>query len=120
MKHTDLFTALACILIMLVFTILHIRYICPFRFLFHIPCAGCGLTRAVYYLLKGDIRTSLAYHPLGLVLAAVMICAVILRILYGRDVISPFCRKYQKLLIPAAFILTAFLWYHNIHNPLLY
>ena len=33
-------------------------------------CGGCGGTRAVFALLKGDIRRSLYYHPLILYLAA--------------------------------------------------
>jgi hypothetical protein len=35
---------------------------CPFLHVTGIPCPGCGLTRAIYFLLKGDVRTSLTYH----------------------------------------------------------
>jgi hypothetical protein len=35
---------------------------CPLLRTFGIPCPGCGLTRGVYFLLRGDIRTSLTYH----------------------------------------------------------
>jgi hypothetical protein len=33
---------------------------------FHIPCPGCGGTRAVQYLLQGNILDSLRAHPLVL------------------------------------------------------
>jgi uncharacterized protein DUF2752 len=35
---------------------------CPFFHVVGIPCMGCGLTRATYFLLHGDLRSSLTYH----------------------------------------------------------
>jgi Protein of unknown function (DUF2752) len=35
---------------------------CPLLHIAGIPCPGCGLTRATYFLLRGDVRTSLTYH----------------------------------------------------------
>ena len=35
---------------------------CPFLHLTGIPCPGCGLTRATYLLLRGDVKESLAFH----------------------------------------------------------
>jgi hypothetical protein len=35
---------------------------CPFLHLTGIPCPGCGLTRATYFLMRGDVHTSLTYH----------------------------------------------------------
>ena len=35
---------------------------CPLLQTLGIPCPGCGLTRATFYLLRGDLRTSLTYH----------------------------------------------------------
>jgi Protein of unknown function (DUF2752) len=44
---------------------------CGFVRMFHIPCPGCGMTRAVTLLMAGDWRGSLHMHPLALpVLAA--------------------------------------------------
>ncbi len=39
---------------------------CGFARMFHIPCPGCGMTRAVTLLLAGDWRGSLHMHPLAL------------------------------------------------------
>lgn len=35
---------------------------CPFLHFVGVPCPGCGLTRATYWLLRGDLRTSITYH----------------------------------------------------------
>ena len=43
-------------------------YKCPFYWIFGIPCPGCGMTRAIVCLLRGDIRGVLAMHPLAITL----------------------------------------------------
>jgi hypothetical protein len=35
---------------------------CPFFHALGIPCPGCGLTRATFLLLHGNVRASLTYH----------------------------------------------------------
>ncbi|HTR96601.1 MAG TPA: DUF2752 domain-containing protein [Candidatus Acidoferrales bacterium] len=44
--------------------------LCLFRRLTGHDCATCGMTRALALLAKGDVRGSLARHPLALPLAA--------------------------------------------------
>lgn len=39
---------------------------CGLLALFHVPCPACGLTTAFAHLAHGDVRASLAAHPLGL------------------------------------------------------
>ncbi|HXK61573.1 MAG TPA: DUF2752 domain-containing protein [Acidobacteriota bacterium] len=41
--------------------------LCLSRRLLNFSCPGCGLTRAFAALADFDLRSSLAYHPLGLV-----------------------------------------------------
>ncbi len=38
---------------------------CPTAQLFHVPCPGCGMTRAFRLLAHGDLRASLAMHALA-------------------------------------------------------
>jgi hypothetical protein len=38
---------------------------CLFRLLTGIPCPGCGMTRSLMALWRGDLLTSFRYHPLG-------------------------------------------------------
>ncbi|HET9211870.1 MAG TPA: DUF2752 domain-containing protein [Thermoanaerobaculia bacterium] len=47
--------------------------LCLSRRLFHLPCPGCGLTRAFALLAKGEWRAALGMHPLAPVLALEMI-----------------------------------------------
>jgi hypothetical protein len=38
---------------------------CPFHALTGLPCAGCGTTRAVVALARGDVPAALALNPLA-------------------------------------------------------
>ena len=38
--------------------------LCPFAMAFGIPCPGCGLSRATFALLRGDVHAAIAVHPL--------------------------------------------------------
>lgn len=42
---------------------------CPFAVLTGHACPGCGLTRAMAYLVRGDLDRAIDYHPLSLILA---------------------------------------------------
>lgn len=37
---------------------------CLYKTFLHIPCPGCGMTRAWLSLLRGDIAGAFAFHPL--------------------------------------------------------
>ena len=39
-------------------------YKCPTRFIFGIPCATCGMTRAFLSAAKLDFKAAFYYHPL--------------------------------------------------------
>jgi hypothetical protein len=47
--------------------------VCLSRRLFHLPCPGCGMTRAFAHLAKGEWSAALTAHPLAPVLALEMI-----------------------------------------------
>jgi hypothetical protein len=42
--------------------------LCLVATLFHVPCPGCGMTRAALALLHGDVARAFALHPLSIVL----------------------------------------------------
>ncbi len=37
--------------------------VCPSKLLWHIPCPGCGVTRALLLILKGDILSGISLNP---------------------------------------------------------
>ncbi|MFO0696751.1 MAG: DUF2752 domain-containing protein [Polyangiales bacterium] len=39
--------------------------ICPTKLLFGVPCPGCGLTRAMIAIAKGDFAAMARHHPLA-------------------------------------------------------
>lgn len=43
----------------------------------HVPCPGCGLSRASVALARGHVREALALHPLVLVLAPAALAVVL-------------------------------------------
>ncbi|HLK58157.1 MAG TPA: DUF2752 domain-containing protein [Chthonomonadaceae bacterium] len=56
---------------------------CLLRTIFHIPCPGCGMTRSLEALWRGDLITSIRYHPLGPPLF-LLCCLVLLSALLRR------------------------------------
>lgn len=60
--------------------------LCPFMRFFYFPCPGCGLTKSLYYIAKGDIESSFSYHPFGIVVEIFAIVILILSFLdYRRN-----------------------------------
>jgi len=47
--------------------------VCIFHTVTGVPCPSCGTTRAALLLLKGQVGTSLAKNPLGVVAVAFML-----------------------------------------------
>jgi hypothetical protein len=45
---------------------------CTFARVLHVPCPGCGSTRAVLALARGDLAGVLRYNPLGPAVAALL------------------------------------------------
>lgn len=41
----------------------YIFWSCPFHSLFHLPCPGCGMTRAALAIFQGDLAGVLRWHP---------------------------------------------------------
>lgn len=51
---------------------------CLVKLIAHRPCPACGMTRASLHLLHGDLRGSLALHPLALPSALALLTALAL------------------------------------------
>lgn len=60
-KSKLFFTGVFCVCLLLLW---RLNYTCIFRMLFHIPCPGCGMTRAYISLLHLDFAAAFSYHPM--------------------------------------------------------
>jgi len=67
---------------------------CPTALVFDVPCPGCGLTRATWALLRGDLSAALHFHPLSPLLSPIFAGAIGLVLLDyvrgpGRSIVPP-------------------------------
>ena len=77
---------------------------CWIRSFLGIPCPGCGSTRAVFALFRGDITKALKFHPLifiSLALIAAYIFISILKI----DIFNKSKRKMLNIFLFCVFVL---------------
>lgn len=97
--------------------------ICLLYNVFKIPCAGCGLTRSISFLLKGDIISSLKYNWIGILLIVVY---GIYFIWYMKDLVKnqntliEFLNRNKKKIVTVCIIVFIINSIRNINNPLLY
>lgn len=61
------------VLILIFLFLLNIKFICPFKYLFNIPCMFCGMTRAFRCIIHFNIIESFSYNILALPLFLVLI-----------------------------------------------
>lgn len=50
---------------------------CPFEALTGIPCPGCGMTRAMLSLIKGDVGNAAAYNPFCFFIVFMVVASVL-------------------------------------------
>ena len=59
--------------------------VCPSRRFLDVECPGCGLTRSLVYLSRGELISSVRMHRLGWLVAAVVLLQVPYRIVRMRS-----------------------------------
>ncbi len=65
--------------------------LCPFKLLSGLPCPGCGITKSLVYIYKGDLLQSISYHLFGPV--TFVFCLLII-FLFTTEIISK--KEYFK------------------------
>lgn len=80
---------------------LRLPTLCPFRICTGHACPGCGLTRSIGALVRGDITLSLQYHPIGILIAlqALIITADRIFVRRGREMTTPYGRTVMGAVI---------------------
>jgi Protein of unknown function (DUF2752) len=55
----------------------HGQSLCPLKALTGFPCPGCGITKSLVSLYKGDLAGSIHYHILGIPLALFCVAVIV-------------------------------------------
>lgn len=66
------------------------RAFCPMVIVTGLPCPGCGLSRAVWYLLTGQFARSFAMHPMAAGWLFLIVYFAVDRYVTGRGITKPF------------------------------
>ncbi len=83
---------------------------CPFLILTGFPCAGCGMTRAVFYILTGRLRRGMTLNPAAPMWIVFLLWFFAERYLRGR---TP---KYVKAVLAMVVVITFGIYlYRMIH-----
>lgn len=104
-------------LLILVFVYLF-DYNCLFKSLFHIPCAGCGITRAFEALMRLDVMGSLNYNLLAFPIVVYFLVLFSVRIIDALKGTQNAKRLEKPVMTPAVvvflIILVSISWTMNI------
>lgn len=71
---------------------------CPIKFITGISCPGCGMTRALFSLLRLDVKSAVYYHPLVFVMPVIVII-ILLRNKLGKRLFKIFTVFFIVLFI---------------------
>jgi hypothetical protein len=74
---------------------------CPFKLITHLRCPLCGMTRATFHLLHGDLAGALAVHPLAPLVLLLVVgggVALLARLALGRPVPAVLRRRWVWLI----------------------
>ncbi len=75
---------------------------CPLAALYHIPCPGCGMTRAILLLASGQVRDSLRTNALASPVLATS--AILAWAAFAPDGRGPGARSRLRLALTAAIV----------------
>lgn len=75
--------------------------VCPIKTVTGYPCPSCGTTRAIVFLSKGNIVSSIQQNPFGLIVG---LCMLVLPFWIGYDVLKKKATFYQFYLKAEAVI----------------
>lgn len=96
--------------------------VCPSKLLFHIPCPGCGVTRATLLWMHGHIKDALFLNPNVLFSMAFIggfPILLIVDVVYKRGVLTTIYDKINAILCRKWVFITFLalelcIWIHNI------
>lgn len=72
---------------------------CPFRSIWGISCPGCGMTRALLAVLKGDLLAAFYYHLLWVVVILYPLIYAIFKVRKSKQDFDVWKNKSIKIII---------------------
>lgn len=84
--------------------------LCSVRSFLHLDCPGCGLTRSIAVLTHGEMARSIAFHPLGIVIASWLVFLFLKEtagIAAGRRLATPISQRGRDIML-AGFVAALF------------
>ena len=86
---------------------------CPMVIFTGLPCPACGMSRALLYLLTGNISASVQMHPVGLWIVCLFLYFAWNRYIKGRDA------KGMKILLGMTFVMLiiCYVWRMFLYFP---
>lgn len=102
-KRSILIYGAVCLFII----ILYLTIGCPIRYFWGICCPGCGMTRALFALLKLDFETALHMHPLIFIMPVVGVIYIFRK---------KFPKKVLNILTALFFILLGVVYFYRLFN----
>lgn len=73
--------------------------VCPFALCTGMACPGCGMTRAVSQLIRGNFGQALIYHPLAPLVFAQVVGGWIWFVLRRRNLVAPMSHRVMNFLL---------------------
>ncbi|MDE5596264.1 MAG: DUF2752 domain-containing protein [Lachnospiraceae bacterium] len=86
---------------------------CPMVIFTGLPCPACGMTRALFYLVTGNISASVQMNPLGLWIVCLFLYFAWNRYIIGRDA------KGMKIFLGLTFamLIIGYIWRMLLYFP---
>lgn len=73
--------------------------VCPFALCTGMACPGCGMTRAVSQLIRGNFGQALSYHPLAPLVFAQVVGGWIWLVLRRRNLVAPMSQRVVNIVL---------------------
>ena len=73
--------------------------VCPFALCTGMACPGCGMTRAVSQLIRGNFGQALVYHPLAPLLLAQVVVGWVWFVLRRRNLVGPMSQRVVNIVL---------------------
>jgi Protein of unknown function (DUF2752) len=86
---------------------------CPFALVTGMACPGCGMTRALGFLVRGDIVSAMRYHPLAPLVLAAAIGGWFWYLLRRAGRVLPIPPRIVSTMLISAAVLLVAVWFYR-------